>query len=133
GQAVPVAAPPQTAKPAAPAGNTYVVQPGDAWWSVAAKTLGDPAHNWTVLADANGGQDRVLHPGMVLTIPGGAPVATATTSGAPAGGAAAAGPMPAFPGDAKAGDHGPVVLAWQEALIAAGVISDNPANRDSSY
>lgn len=131
GQAVPVAVPPPATRTAAPTGNTYVVQPGDAWWSIAAKTLGDAAHNWTVLADANGGQDRVLHPGMVLTIPGGAPVAGATTPGA--GAAAAAGPMPAFPGEAKAGDHGPIVLAWQEALIAAGVISDNPANRDSSY
>jgi hypothetical protein len=30
-------------------------------------------------------------------------------------------------------DRGPVVLAWQQALIAPGVISDRPANRDSHY
>jgi nucleoid-associated protein YgaU len=55
---------------AQPAVATYVVQAGDAWWSIAAKTMGDPAHNWTVLADGNGGRDRVLHPGSVHALPG---------------------------------------------------------------
>jgi len=41
--------------------------------------------------------------------------------------------MPTFPGAARRGDHGPVVLAWQQALIAAGTISDNPANRDGIF
>jgi LysM repeat protein len=49
--------------------DTYVVQPGDAWWSIARKTMGDPGKTWQALADANGGVDRVLLAGAVLTIP----------------------------------------------------------------
>ena len=41
--------------------------------------------------------------------------------------------IPPFPGTAKRPDTGPVVLTWQEALIAHGVISDGRANRDSVY
>ena len=41
--------------------------------------------------------------------------------------------IPPFPGEAKHGDSGPVVLAWQLALIAKGVIKDNDDNRDSAY
>lgn len=98
----------------------YVVQPNDSWWSIAAAMIGDPAANWPVLAAANGGAARMLRPGDVLTIPGGG-------SGGSDGG------IPAFPGVAKHGDSGPVVLAWQLALIAKGVISDSAANRDSAY
>ena len=55
--------------PAAPASATYVVQRDDSWWSIAAALLGDPARTWPVLAAANGGPQRVLHPGDVLTVP----------------------------------------------------------------
>jgi peptidoglycan hydrolase-like protein with peptidoglycan-binding domain len=55
----------------------------------------------------------------VLRIPGGKP--------APEPG------IPPFPGDAELGDRGSVVLAWQEALIAHGVIRDAAANRDQHY
>lgn len=99
-----------------PAGQTYVVQPEDSWWSIAEKTLGNPAATWPALAAANGGPERELHAGDVLTIP----------SGAATG-------MPPFPGEAREGDRGPVVLAWQAALIARGVISDTPGNRDGYY
>ncbi len=102
----------------------YVVQPGDAWWAIAARTLGNPAQTWGALADANGGRDRVLHPGDVLVLPGAA------------GGGAAPGPaagVPTYPGEAKEGDRGPHVLAWQEALIAHGVIGNSQENRDSFY
>ena len=99
--------------------KTYVVKPGDSWWKITELTMGDPSRNWRVLADANGGPDRQLHPGQVLTIPG--------------GGATASGGVPPFPGEAKLNDRGKVVLAWQEALIAHGVIKDRPANRDSHY
>ena len=112
--------PPPVASPAPASGRTYVVQPGDSWWKIAATTLGDPARTWPVLAAANGGSQRELHPGDVLTIPDG---------GAPS----AAGGIPPFPGEAREGDRGPVVLAWQAALIAHGVIRDNPANRDGHY
>jgi hypothetical protein len=99
--------------------STYVVQPGDSWWKIAELTMGDPARNWPALARANGGADRELHPGQVLRIPGGKP--------APAPG------IPPFPGEAALGDGGRVVLAWQEALIAHGVIRDNASNRDQYY
>jgi LysM repeat protein len=105
------------------AGATYVVQPGDAWWSIAQKTLGDPATTWTVLADANGGAARVLHPGDVLTVPG----------GAGGGGAGSDGTIPPFPGEAARGSTGAVVTAWQEALIARGVIADTQGNHDGVY
>jgi hypothetical protein len=105
--------PPEQASP-----NTYLVRPGDSWWSIAERTIGDPIHNWLVLAKANGGTHRELHPGDVLTVPG--------------GGAGSQG-TPPFPGEAKLDDRGPVVLAWQRALIAHGVISDNAANHDSHY
>ena len=38
-----------------------------------------------------------------------------------------------YPGEARRGDTGAVVLAWQNMLIAAGVISDFPENRDGVY
>ena len=104
----------------------YVVQPGDAWWAIAARTLGNPAQTWGALADANGGRDRVLHPGDVLVLPG------AAGGGAAPGPPAAAG-VPTYPGEAKEGDRGPHVLAWQEALIAHGVIGNSQDNRDSFY
>jgi hypothetical protein len=40
---------------------------------------------------------------------------------------------PPFPGEAVVGDSGDVVKAWQEILIAAGVMSDIPENRDGVY
>jgi N-acetylmuramoyl-L-alanine amidase-like protein/LysM domain-containing protein/putative peptidoglycan binding protein len=109
--------------PPIPTGATYVVRSGDSWWSIAAAVLGDPALTWAALAAANGGAERVLHPGDVLTVPdhGGGP--------SPEVG----GLVPPFPGEAREGDHGAVVRAWQEALIAAGVISDRPANRDGRF
>ena len=51
--------------------GTYVVQPGDSWWSIAAATIGDPATTWPTVAAANGGPQRVLRPGEVISIPGG--------------------------------------------------------------
>jgi LysM repeat protein len=107
-----------------PAAAPYVVQAGDTWWSIAAKLLGDPAKTWPILADANGGKARVLHPGDVLTVAGTAPPGTAPGT-APG--------IPPFPGEAKRGDHGPLVVAWQEALIAHGVIADTPGNHDGDY
>jgi LysM repeat protein len=104
-------------------GNTYVVKPGDSWWKITALTMGDPSRNWRTLADANGGPGRQLHPGQVLWIRG--------AGGPPA--PPAPGGVPSFPGKATLDDRGPVVLAWQKALIAHGVISDSPANRDSHY
>ena len=100
--------------------STYVVQPGDSWWAIAERTMGDPTANWRALAGANGGPDRQLHPGDVLTIPGG-------------GATKRPGTVPPFPGEAKLDDRGPVVLAWQKALIAHDVIADNAANHDSHY
>ena len=104
-------------------GKQYVIKPGDSWWKITALTMGDPSRNWRKLADANGGPDRELHPGQVLRIPG--------AGGPPA--PPAPGGIPPFPGKAKLDDRGPVVLAWQKALIAHGVISDRPANCDSHF
>jgi hypothetical protein len=112
-------------KPQPSADGTYVVQPGDSWWSITERTLGDPSDNWRTLADANGGPDRELHPGDVLSIPGDGAPAPHRPSTDPA--------IPDFPGEAELGDRGPVVLAWQVALIEHGVISDNDDNRDSHY
>lgn len=97
--------------------TTYVVLPGDTWWRIAKRLLGDPATHWPALAAANGGASRVLHPGDVLTVPG--------DPARPA--------VPPFPGEAQLDNRGPVVLAWQEALIAHHVIRDCPANRDAHY
>ena len=91
-----------------------MVKPGDSWWKITEVTMGDPSRNWRKLADANGGPDRQLHPGRGAQDPG-------------AGGhrpRRRRGGVPPFPGEAKLNDRGPVVLAWQKALIAHGVISD---------
>ena len=101
--------------------KTYVVRQGDSWWAIAKRVLGDPAKNWRKLAAANGGPKRQLRKGDVLVIPGSAP----DVSGAPK--------IPRFPGEAKRPDRGPVVLAWQKALIRENVIGDRPANRDSVF
>jgi hypothetical protein len=42
-------------------------------------------------------------------------------------------PDASFPGQADANAASSVVLAWQGALIAAGIISDGPANRDGVF
>jgi LysM repeat protein len=119
-------APKATQTVTAPAGTVYVVKAGDSWWSIATNTIGDPANNWKKLADLNGGEGRILQPGQVLQLPGG--------GAAPSVGAQpATGGVPAFPGVAQRPDSGPVVLAWQQALIAKGVIRDNADNRDSQY
>jgi len=104
-------------------GGTYVVRSGDAWWSIAEKTMGNPTANWKTLADANGGPERVLLAGAVLTIPGGSDTLDSSVSTATA----------TFPGEAKRGMKGPIVLAWQEALIAHGVIADTTGNHDGDY
>ena len=126
GDAPPPPTPPDVPAPPAPTGATYVVVPDDSWWSIAAKVLGDPATTWPQLAAANGGAERVLHPGDVLAVPdvGAAP----QDEGDPASGGG-----PPFPGEAAEGTRGPVVEAWQAALIDRGVISDNAANRDGVY
>jgi hypothetical protein len=105
-----------------PDANVYVVKPGDTWWSISDTTMGDPAKNWSPLADANGGQDSMLLVGAVLTIPGGAQPTSAANA-----------PSTQFPGEAKLGTTGPVVLTWQKALIASGTINDSAGNRDSNY
>jgi LysM repeat protein len=71
GQAAAPEAATVTTTPDASHASTYVVQPGDSWWRIAEQTMGNPGANWTVLADANGGRDRKLLAGNVLTIPGG--------------------------------------------------------------
>jgi hypothetical protein len=129
GPAPPAPTPPVDAPvPAGSPAGTYVVQPGDSWWSIAAAALGDPARTWPGLAAANGGAERVLHPGDVLTVPGAAVPAAPVEPVPPAPPA-----LPPFPGEARQGDRGSVVSTWQAALIAAGVISDNAANRDGRY
>ena len=112
-------------KPQPSADETYVVRPGDSWWSIAEQTLGNPNRNWRKLAAANGGPKRQLRSGDVLIIPGRKkPVPHRPSTGSA---------IPDFPGQAQRGDRGPVVLTWQVALIAHGVISDNADNRDSHY
>jgi hypothetical protein len=106
--------------PPTPTAATYVVLPGDSWWSIAART-GDPAATWSTLAATNGGAARVLHPGDVLVLPGSVGADAPVDDRAP------------FPGEARRGDDGAVVVAWQVALVAAGVISDSPANHDGRY
>ena len=108
-----------TSRPATGDGGTYVVQPGDSWWRIADRTLGHPAENWPLIADANGGRERPLLVGQVLTIPGLAPTPAAAA--------------PAVPGTPAPEEVSDVVLAWQLALIARGVIRDTPANHDRRY
>ncbi len=64
---------------------------------------------WPVLAEANGGATRVLHPGDVLTIP----AASRPPEPRSRGGDGAVPPSRATPRRAR---PGPVVTAWQEAL-----------------
>ena len=75
----------------------------------------------------------MLHPGDVLAIPGAGPPPPPRAALPGPSPPAAGGGIPPFPGEARQGHRGPVVDAWQDALIAAGVISDNPANRDGRY
>jgi len=50
--------------------GTYIVQPGDGFWVIADKVLGN-AGRWRELAAYNGlSEDHTLHPGDVLKIPG---------------------------------------------------------------
>lgn len=124
------AVPATSAPGGADTAGIYVVQPADSWWSIAARTLGDPAMNWPVIAAANGGEGRVLHPGDVISIP----PATVAPPAPPAEPVAVAAPVgPPFPGEVRQGDAGAVVVAWQKALIDAGVIRDSDANRDGVY
>lgn len=104
------------------ASDKYVVKAGDTWWSIADRIMGDPGGNWESLAKANGGADSLLA-GAVLTIPGGARSGTAS----------AAAQTMEFPGEAKAGMTGAVVVTWQQALIDHGVIADSTGNRDGEY
>jgi len=108
-----------TPRPPSGEDGSYVVQPGDSWWRIAERTLGRPAENWPVIAEANGGRDRRLLVGQVITIPGLAPPPDSTT--------------PPFPGTPAVEEVSDVVLAWQLAMIACGVIRDNAANRDRRY
>ncbi len=48
--------------------RTTTALPGEGWISIAARALGD-SKRWRELAAVNGGEDRVLHPGDVLTLP----------------------------------------------------------------
>jgi nucleoid-associated protein YgaU len=45
-----------------------VVQPGDGWIRIARRALGDD-NRWREIAQINGGEDRVFHPGDVITLP----------------------------------------------------------------
>jgi GH25 family lysozyme M1 (1,4-beta-N-acetylmuramidase) len=65
--APPTPAAPAPVTPPAPA-RTVVVQPGDGWIRIAKRAMGSDAR-WRELAALNGGEDRVLHPGDVLTLP----------------------------------------------------------------
>lgn len=122
----------RSASPEDSSDGKYVVEAGDAWWSIAEKTMGDARSTWESLAAANGGKDRVLLVGQMLTIPGkdgaGAGTTQAATTKASAGTSSSA-----FPGEAKRGMKGEVVVAWQEALIAHGVIADTKGNHDGDY
>jgi len=52
-------------------GGTYTVQPGDSWWKIAAEQLGSGSR-MQELAAANGRTTAdTIHPGQVLTLPGG--------------------------------------------------------------
>lgn len=106
---------------AATATATYVVQKDDSWWRIAERTLGNPAVNWPLIAAANGGTDRTLLVGQVLTIPGGTPAVASDAA------------TPPFPGQPVPEEVSDVVLAWQRALIGRGAIRDSEANRDRRF
>jgi LysM repeat protein len=56
-------------EPAAAAGKTYTVRPGDSWWRIAAQQLGSGL-KCNALAKANGKSIySTIHPGDVLTLP----------------------------------------------------------------
>lgn len=119
GQPAPAAVVAAAAVQPATAGDTYVVQPGDSWWRIAERTLGRPGETWQLIADANGGPDRKLLVGHVVTIPGVAPAPPP--------------PVPVFPGTPAVEEVSDVVLAWQLALIRGGIIRDTPANHDRRF
>ena len=96
-----------------PARATYVVQPDDSWWSIAAATLGDPGRTWPVLA---GGQrrprTRVLHARRRGGVPAWPGCRRRRRSRAA---------IPPFPGDAQLGDPRPGRAGVAGlALIATG-------------
>lgn len=50
-------------------GRTYTVQPGDSWWSIANKQLGD-GNRYAELAKYNGmTSGTVIHPGQIIKLP----------------------------------------------------------------
>lgn len=51
----------------APAPNTYIVRPGDSWWSIAQEVMGDGSR-YTELQELNP-EVSCLYAGMVLTVP----------------------------------------------------------------
>ena len=63
---------PSDAAPSAPdqppAPRTTVVQPGEGWIRIARRILGND-DRWREIARINGGEDRVLHPGDLITLP----------------------------------------------------------------
>jgi LysM repeat protein len=81
--AAPPPDPPVGPPPAAPAAPTYVVQPGDCLWSIAARRLGpdpDPTAidaGWRAIYLVNratvGDDPGLIHPGLVLRLPPVAP------------------------------------------------------------
>jgi LysM repeat protein len=65
----PPPAPTPAPAPVAPAVGSYTVVSGDSYWAIAHKVLGNGAR-WKEISDLN--NNKPLHPGVVLRLPGGA-------------------------------------------------------------
>ena len=95
----------------------YTVQPGEGFWIIAEKTLGDPGR-WRELAKYNGlSESHTLHPGDVLMIPG---VEQAEKLQESATGETCVVTLPWL----KPGDTGAAVAAMQDLLKASAYSLD---------
>ncbi len=64
---------------------------------------------------------------------GGSTTTTETTSTTSTSTTSTSSGTPDFPGEAKLGMKGPIVVAWQEAMIAHGHIRDTVDNHDGDF
>lgn len=120
----------KTADPVpSPGSGTYTVRPGDSFWSIADRELGDGTR-YAELAEFNGLTPKsVIHPGQVLKLPG-----TWTDSDTepdpvpePEAGTVSV-DLPVL----RKGDAGPAVMSLQALLLANG-IDVGPSGMDGDF
>ncbi len=108
------------------AASTYTVQPGDSLWAIAQRFLG-AGNRYPELVEANKGRypsieknPNLIHPGWVLTIPGGAGRVTPGTNGDDTATPGTTTPVPTTPAPAPGASGGRALLGWLQAAGLSG-------------